>query len=211
MCSAWEQNTCGFHLASWVSCTVHSPPARRNKLIMKPLGKHHFFPAWNEGTLIPCSSSVSIRGFDGEPASSLTNDGMLFMLSLIFLLIRKHKGHYALLCKIQQWVLARLPMEMASSKALSRAELDAAANRWELALPVTLELCSISLAGLYWASCRTHSGMLSIIFPLRDAIPPFPIAIFIFFLKRHSIFPWAGNRIFDLCQIVSFLYSHGAG
>lgn len=173
MCSAWEQNTCGFHLASRVSCTLHSPPAQRNKLIMKPLGKHHFFLAWNEGALIPCSSSISIRGFDGVPAFTLTDDEMLFMLSLFFLLIRKHKDHYALLCKIQQWVLARLPMEMASRKALSRAELDAAANRCELALPVTLELRSISLAGVHRASCRTRSGILCQLSFLWEM--PFPL------------------------------------
>lgn len=90
-----------------------------------------------------------------------------------FLLIRKHKDHYALLCKIQQWVLARLPMEMASRKALSRAELDAAANRCELALPVTLELRSISLAGVHRASCRTRSGILCQLSFLWEM--PFPL------------------------------------
>lgn len=37
---------------------------------------------------------------------------------------------------------------------------------------------------------------------------PFSNSCFHFFLKRHSIFPWAGNRVFDLYQIVSFFLIH---
>lgn len=45
-------------------------------------------------------------------------------------------------------------------------------------------------------------NFLSNAFPLGHAIP---IPVFIF-LKRHSVFPWVGGRIFDLYQIISFLY-----
>lgn len=50
-------------------------------------------------------------------------------------------------------------------------------------------------------------NFLSNAFPLGDMIL---IPVFIF-LKRHSVFPWVGSRIFDLYQIISFLYSDWNG